>query len=151
MSMIMRGNLVCIKVMMIMILMMMMVMMMMRIIMVMMVMMMMIMMMMMMMMVVMMMMMMMLTTKVTIMMMMMRILMVIMMTTMIMMMFRCEWIRSERFAKKQKEEAKNREKNNPMKAESLPSLQSNHSYRGPTQLVQHFAARGEITSAKGRC
>jgi len=29
---------------------------------------------------------------------------------------RCEWIRSERFAKKQKEEAKNREKNNPMKA-----------------------------------
>ena len=31
-------------------------------------------------------------------------------------MSRCEWIRSERFAKKQKEEAKNREKNNPMKA-----------------------------------
>lgn len=27
----------------------------------------------------------------------------------------CEWIRSERYAKKQKEEAKNREKNNPMK------------------------------------
>jgi hypothetical protein len=29
---------------------------------------------------------------------------------------RCEWIRSERFAKKLREEAQKREKNNPMKA-----------------------------------
>ncbi len=39
---------------------------------------------------------------------------------------RCEWIRSERFAKKLREEAQKREKNNPMKAGRQLSNQDCH-------------------------